>query len=163
MIDIEKAIKRLSELSPEEIAKHPELVKLQQVDGIVKYVETVESDYGIVPPEEINALVKEIQEGKYTPEQKKYIMDNSPKEVKTEVQKQNRIRDYGKDYAEKEVKGETIKKSVDKKKQAKQITSKGKLAFIDKYESVTPNVGGEELYKIAKYFEDNNIEDLTSF
>jgi hypothetical protein len=55
------------------------------------------------------------------------------------------------------------KKPVDKKAKERQITSKGKLAFIDKYESVTPNVGGEELYKIAKYFENNNVEDLMSY
>lgn len=102
-VDIKKAIEEIKKLSPEEIAKHPELVKLQEVDQIVQYIDNVGAEYGALPPDEIQALTKQIQEGGYTPEQKKYILDNSPKEVTTEIQKQNRIRDYGKDFTEKEV------------------------------------------------------------
>ena len=159
-IDVKKAIEAMKKLSPEEIASQPELRKLQEIDWIVSYVDNVEAEYWVMPPEEITGLVKQIQDGKYTPEQKKYIMDNTPKEVKSEIQKQNRIRDYGKDFTEKEV---VEKKPVDKKKKERQTTSKGKLVFMERYDDMTTNVGWERLYKIAKYFEDNNVEDLTSY
>jgi len=87
-------------------------------------------------------------------------MDSTPKEVKAEVQKQNRIRDYGKDFTEKPVKV-TVK--PDKKKQARQATSKGKLYFMDMYDAKSTNVGGEQLYKAAKYFSDNKMMDMTNF
>jgi hypothetical protein len=56
-----------------------------------------------LPPEEIQALATAIRDSKYSPETKKYMMDSMPKEVKAEIYKQNRIKDFGKDYTEKQV------------------------------------------------------------
>jgi len=60
-------------------------------------------------------LAETIRNTKYSPETKKYMMDSMPKEVTAEIYKQNRIKDFGKDYTEKKpvVETELPKKIVD--------------------------------------------------
>jgi len=158
-IDIKKAIEQLNKLPSEEIAKHPELRKLQQIDSIVKYVDTVEAEYGVVPPKEINDLVDEIQNGNYTPEQKKYIMDNSPKEVKSDVQKQNRIRDYGEDYTEKQ--GEAKKPALTKTKTSK-VPEKNvfREQFGEGGSLYSKNSSPDEIYAIGKRISEDEVGSL---
>jgi hypothetical protein len=47
-----------------------------------------------LPPKDVETLAKTIKESGYSPELKKYMMDELPKEVKAEIYKQNRIKDF---------------------------------------------------------------------
>lgn len=134
-------LKDFEKLSPEEkalaVQESPKLAKVIEADSIVKYTDQVFDKYGTLPEKEIKDIVDHIQQSNYEPEIEKYLLDNLPKEVKAEIQRLNRIKDFGSDFTENPV---VEKKPVDKKKKERQITSKGKLAFIDKYEAVSPNV-----------------------
>lgn len=174
-MDIKEMLKQMKQLSPEEIAAVPELKKLDRMEREVSSLNLETKQIGELAREDLAPLLYSIRNGVYTAKEIDYIMDNGPKtpaqakeEFTFEIINAGRIlrgMDPLPPPEPKGVKGEKVKKEEVtpevKKKKERQIRSKGKLAFMDRFDST--NVTGDELYKIAKYAVDNEVEDLKGF
>lgn len=89
-VDIKKALQDIGKLSPEDLAKHPELVKLKEMDTQIKNLAMETRQIGELAREELKPITDDIKNGKYTAEEINYIMDNAPKEATPELVNANR-------------------------------------------------------------------------